>query len=394
MLRTVISSIRSSLGREALTKAAITERENDRLGLPDIDPGNERVILGAVSWIGRAQDASRSQDGGVARDYSLLSGWNASYPETTGYIIPTLLRHSERTGDPDAAVRARRMLDWLVSIQYDEGGFQGGVIGAQPTVPVTFNTGQILLGLADGTRVFGDAYRGAMKQAADWLVKTQDRDGCWRRHRSPFTTPTDKTYETHVSWGLYEAARQEPNSGFAEAATANVRWALRQQLANGWFRSCCLEQPENPLTHTMGYVLRGIVEAYRFTEDEEFLDAALTTALALADTQRFDGSIPGRLNRDWRSVVDWTCLTGNVQIAACWLILYRFTGNTRLRDAAYSANGFVRRTVSVDGPDEIRGGVKGSFPVSGGYCPYEYPNWAAKFLIDSLVLEEEIRRDE
>ena len=37
------------------------------------------------------------------------------------------------------------------------------------------------------------------------------------------------------------------------------------------------------------------------------------------------------------------------------------------------------------------GGVKGSFPVDGDYCRYAYPNWAAKFLADSLMLETDVR---
>ncbi|HMQ03347.1 MAG TPA: terpene cyclase/mutase family protein [Pyrinomonadaceae bacterium] len=394
MISTFFSSIRTAFGREELTNAALLEHQADSKGLKAADPGNQLVIKESVAWIGMAQDSSGSRDGGVSRDFSLIKGWNSSYPETTGYIIPTLLKHAERTGDIEAIKRAERMLDWLVSIQFPDGGFQGSVVGAEPVVPVTFNTGQILLGLADGTRVFGNKYREAMRKAAEWLVQTQDPDGCWRLHRSPFTTPSDKTYETHVSWGLYEAARQEPDSPFAEAATRNVRWALRRQNKNGWFRDCCLSEPEHPLTHTLGYALRGIVEAYRFTEEEEFLDAATRSASALLDVQLADGSLPGRLDEEWRATVDWTCLTGNVQIAACWLILYRMSGNTRFRDAAYAANKFARRTVRIDGPDETRGAVKGSFPVSGGYCTYEYPNWAAKFLIDSLVLEEEIRGSE
>ena len=50
-------------------------------------------------------------------------------------------------------------------------------------------------------------------------------------------------------------------------------------------------------------------------------------------------------------------------------------------------NRFVRRSVRLDAPPEIRGGVKGSFPVSGSYGAYEYLNWAAKFLVDAMQLE-------
>ncbi len=94
------------------------------------------------------------------------------------------------------------------------------------------------------------------------------------------------------------------------------------------------------------------------------------------------------MNDNWSGTVDWTCLTGNVQIAACWFLLYDITDDNRYLEAARAANKFVRRTMDLDGRPETRGAVKGSFPVSGGYCTYEYPNWAAKFLIDSLLLEK------
>jgi len=41
-----------------------------------------------------------------------------------------------------------------------------------------------------------------------------------------------------------------------------------------------------------------------------------------------------------------------------------------------------------------RGAVKGSFPVSGGYAPHQYLNWAAKFFIDANLLEQRVRRSE
>jgi hypothetical protein len=134
------------------------------------DAGSRRVLSEVLEWLCRAQDCSRSSDGGVARHYSLVHGWASSYPETTGYIVPTFLAYAERAGDERYAERARRMIDWLVSIQLPNGGFQGGVVGARPVVPVTFNTGQVLLGLAAGVRRFGD-YHEPMRKAADWLVE-------------------------------------------------------------------------------------------------------------------------------------------------------------------------------------------------------------------------------
>jgi hypothetical protein len=142
-----------------------------------------------------------------------------------------------------------------------------------------------------------------------------------------------------------------------------------------------------PLTHTLGYALRGVLEGHRFFEEAALLASARLTADALLRCQREDGSIPGRLDAEWRPAVRWVCLTGVVQIAACWFYLHQVTGERRYLDAARSATAYVRRTMSIQGPPETLGAVKGSFPVSGAYGRFEYLNWAAKFLADACLLE-------
>jgi len=209
-----------------------------------------------VNWLCLAQDHSATQDGGVARHFSLLSGWGASYPETTGYIIPTLLEVAHMRRDTTLRQRVKRMLDWLVSSSIRKERSRVAMSRESPKAPVTFNTGQILIGLAYGIREFGDEYRPAMLRAADWLVATQDRDGAWRKHPSPYALAGDRAYDTHVAWGLVRAARGEHDGRYVDAAVANVRWALTHQTPNGWFNNSCLSDPERPLTHTIGYTLR------------------------------------------------------------------------------------------------------------------------------------------
>jgi hypothetical protein len=387
LLPTLRRTARKTLDWWNLPGSLKEEIRRDHEGLVASDPGPQRVIDAALTWLGRAQDHSASKDGGVARHYSWVNGWSASYPETTGYIVPTLLEQGARRNDPSLIERGRRMLDWLVSLQFPEGGFQGGVVGQIPVVPVTFNTGQILIGLAAGMRVFGDSYQEPTRKAAQWLVDTLDADGCWRKHPTPFAEPSEKTYETHVSWGLLEAARVEKKQEYADAALRNMRWAISHQQRNGWFAYCCLNAPDRPLTHTIGYVLRGIVEGYFYSRQSWLLDSALKTADALLACQRPDGSLPGRLDRNWQPAANYVCLTGLTQIAACWTLLSDETGRQDYLAAALRANKYVRRTVRVEGPPDLVGGVKGSFPVDGEYGRYQVLNWAVKFFIDSNQLE-------
>ena len=91
-----------------------------------------------------------------------------------------------------------------------------------------------------------------------------------------------------------------------------------------------------------------------------------------------------------RGAVRWACLTGSVQIAHCWLMIYEETGHVPYRDAGRAATRRVRRTIKVNGSPETRGGVKGSFPVEGEYGTYQYLSWACKFLIDACMLERRL----
>jgi hypothetical protein len=376
--------------RDLPATAVALVRRDARWELND-DPGHETAVASALNWLRHAQDNSATADGGIARHFSLIDGWSASYPETTGYIAPTLLAEAERARSDELHARARRLLDWLSSIQLPSGAFQAGLITTRPVVPVTFNTGQILIGLADGTQRFGEPrYAAAMHRAASWLMETQEPDGAWRGFPTPLALPGDKTYETHVSWGLFEAERVAPGCGYGDAGLKQVRWALTKQQSNGWFSDCCLDVPATPLTHTIGYALRGIIEAYRLSGDKVFLEAATRTGSALVQCLEPDGRLPGRLDSSWRPAVRWVCLTGSAQIASCWLELLRWTSDERYLDAARRANRFMRRTQMLDAAEGIAGGMRGAFPVSGGYGRYEFLSWAAKFFIDATREEQAI----
>ena len=260
-----------------------------------------------------------------------------------------------------------------------------------PDVPVAFNTGQILIGLAAGAETFGEPYREAMLRAAHWLMDIQESDGQWKAFESPFARPGDKAYDAHSAWGLFEAARVAKDPSIGDAAMLSVTWAMTKQADNGWIDDCCLTDPEKPLTHTLGYALKGIVEAHRFSGDEAMLAAARRTADGIITAIGADGFLPGRLSRDWQAVAGWACLTGSAQVALSLLYLYQVTGVDTYLEQGSRLNAYVRRTLNLAIPGPTLGGIRGSYPVSGDYGRFQYLNWAAKFFIDANLLEHEIR---
>lgn len=365
--------------------------DRDRILGPD--PGIEASVARSVEWLCTAQRKSADVDGGVARHFSIIDGWGSSYPETTGYIVPTMLRYARLSGTRRYSDAAKSMLDWLLSIQLPDGAFQGGTMRDKPVIGVVFNTGQILMGLSAGAVEFGEPYTTAMHRAAHWLVECIDDDGCWRRNQSPFALAGEKAYDTHTAWGLLEATRASGEDRYAEVALRNIRWATGKQTDTGWFRDCCLTDPQYPLTHTIGYALRGIIEGYEHTGDESLLASAQLAARGLLSAVAEDGNMPGRLDEKWRAAVNWSCLTGSVQIAHCWLQLYRLTSDTQYVAAARRVNSFVRRTLGQSDSEDTDGAIRGSFPIYGKYGQYQFLNWAAKFFIDSNMLEAAITQE-
>lgn len=351
-------------------------------------PSLRESLDAAADWLARAQDAT--PDDGVAANYDAKKRkWAASYPETTGYIIPTLYRYAELTGKSEFHERATRMAAWETAIQFDEGGMRAGTMDADKVVPTIFNTGQVLFGWAAAWEQTGEErFKNSLRRAAEWLVEAQDEDGAWRRFASPFAAHTINTYNTRVAFGLARAAQVLDESRYAQAAQTNVEWALAQANDNGWLANNDLEDNDRPLTHTIAYAIRGILEVGLRTERQDFVQAATGMAAAAAATQRANGSLPGRLDEQWQSAVRWSCLTGNAQMAIIWQRLNEMTGEPQWRSYARGCIDFVRSTQDVANthPD-LRGGIAGSWPRGGGYMRWRYPNWAAKFYMDALMLE-------
>jgi len=232
----------------------------------------------AMQWLCRAQDAC--PPGGVSIDYSLVWGWRPGYPETTGYIIPTFVQYAAVSKRPEYLDRAIRMADWELSIQRQDGSFEGGPVGSN-LGSFVFDTGQILFGLIEAHRATGEAkYLKSAIKAADWLVINQDTEGMWRRytyHNIPHA------YYTRVAWGLAELGNYTDTPRYRDAARRNVDWTLSQQLASGWFNSAGFTETEHgaPYTHTIAYTIEGVLETGISLARRDYVDAATRSADAL-----------------------------------------------------------------------------------------------------------------
>jgi uncharacterized protein YyaL (SSP411 family) len=337
-----------------------------------------------MGWLCRAQDAYAP--GGVSIDYSLMHGWRPGYPETTGYIIPTFVKYAALSGNDDYLKRAIRMADWELSIQEPDGSFKGGPWGSG-LGSFVFDTGQILFGLIEAHRVTRqDKYLQAAVRAADWLLATQDPAGMWRR-----CTYHDiaHVYYARVAWGMAELGNYVDSQTYKESARRNVDWVLTQQLPNGWFDTAGFTEAGHraPFTHTIAYTIEGVLATGVALGRNDYVSAAARSADALLHVCQ-DGFFHGTYNRDWASRDRYSCLTGDAQIAAIFLRLREIRGEERFLPAARAINRFISRCQYLDGAPQTAGAISGSYPIWGGYQRFTFPNWAAKFFADALLLEK------
>ncbi len=351
-------------------------------------------LLAATDWLCRAQDAM--SDGGVCGRYSLGAGWTSSYPETTGYIIPTFLALAQHLHDDGFVERAARGVRFLLSVQLSDGAFPAGEIRENAVNRSVFNTAQILGGLTAWHRFSQDSGTlQAADRAADWLVSVQGPDGAWRRH---LYCGAVSTYTAHASFWLAEFGEYRGVQAYLDAASRHLDWVLRHQdPATGWFDRAGFTAGDHvarrAVTHTIAYTLWGVQRTAEILGRSDGIAAVAKAANRIAQHLRQVGWLSAVLDHRWRTCAPYACLTGNAQMALTWLRVHRYSDSPDLLDAACKALDLVKGAQPMFAKDgNIRGGIPGSAPIWGDYISCALPSWGAKFFVDALLEKQEVLR--
>ncbi len=338
-----------------------------------------------ADWLRRAQDFGT--DRGISYGCVFGEGFLPSYPETTGYIIPTFLDLAKFRNSQDDLQRAIAAGEWEADVQMDCGAVMGGMYNTNPT-PAIFNTGMVLLGWAALYRETGaDRFADAGRRACEWLIECQEPDGNWIKGNSEFANNRSTVYNVKAAWGLAEMGDALGEARFIDAAVKNAEYAMSRQQNNGWFDDCCLDDPVRPLLHTIAYTMQGLVGIGKLTGRQDMIDAARRTGVALRELMDSEGFIPGRIDRTFQGAARWCCLTGSAQTSMVWSELEHLDGDSSFGAAADQVNRYLMARHDVSNSDpSIRGGVPGSWPVWGSYGRHRILNWATKFFADALLM--------
>jgi hypothetical protein len=352
----------------------------------------------AANWMARSYEPSAGGLGSAifySRIWHPLRGWGAPYPETTGYMIPTLLRYARFARRPEFTALGLKQADWVLTLQYADGALPGGVaVPGKDPGPSIFNTGQMIKGLVAAWDETSDRkYLEAATRAAEWLAREVDESaGIWTTHAyKPGYSPA---YYSRVCWPMLEVHQRQANSLVKSAALGVLQTIIGWQLENGAIRNWAFEADKPAFTHTIAYTIRGLLESARILESEgdEIWAVGQRAADVIRRRAELRRGLAGAYDLDLNGRHWYTCLTGNCQMALVWMKVYRRERDARFLSAALKALEFVmdkqRMRGNPRGP--LHGAVAGSSPVWGRYITMRYPNWSAKFLTDGIMEADEL----
>ena len=351
--------------------------------------GLEAHLISTIDWLLYAQ--TMNIDGGLSASYNFLKcQWAPSYPEVTGYTIPTLLRYAKRYARDNIHNVVFKMIEYELDIQHNEGGIPCTINWNNNQIrSIAFDTGQVLFGLLAANEEFGDdRFLDAAARAGDWLVASQAKDGSWQDYHN---YDSSLTIDARVAWPLILLYKRVGKRDYLETSYRQLEWVLGQQNLNGWFQNCSFNPIHPPITHTLAYTIEGLLESGLLLGEQQMVIAARQAADAILEQLKPSGFLPGAFDEKWKPRVSWNCLTGSAQMALIWLRLAKITGLPKYRYIADRTIKFIASTQFLnDLPQELLGGIAGSYPIFGRYMFYKFPSWAVKFFADTIMaLEEE-----
>lgn len=274
-----------------------------------------------------------------------------SYPEVTGYFIPTLLRWGYRN-------LALSYAKWLISIQKENGSWYD----AYDKEAYIFDTGQVLKGLLAIRNILPEVDSSIIK-GCNWILSCMNEEG-------RLITPSKDAWGEDKDF-CDEIIHIYCLSPIIEAGEILNRLEYIEKAHKIWdfYKTNYYEKimSFSLLSHFYAYLMEALVDLGEIKMAEEAMHN-------ISKYQKASGAIPGLNN------VDWVCSTGLFQLALVWFRL----GNIERGNKAFSyacklqnsSGGWFGSYLSEDNPDE-----------DNIYFPYGEISWACKYFLDALYFK-------
>lgn len=344
---------------------------------------NSKEINQVYQWLSSSIKANNGN--GSAAYFSLFSGWSKAYPETTGYLFPTLQILYNRTKDEQILKQINSSILWILSLQKADGSFPQGITSNESIV---FDNGQILLGLTSCLDSHPEILPNA-NRLNQWLYAQMNISGQYIHNT--YTKGYSPSYHSRCLWAQlnFEVATNELTEAKRNSFSNYLDYYLSLQNDNGSFKNWGFSKTENfALSHTIIYTLRGIYETALILKNKDAIDRVSKSVDQILKNTPSSGIIPGRYNQDWLGRQTFTCNAGNAQLA---ILLFKLSTYYNKPDYFSSGEKILNQLKNkiIGNPlPGIKNGVFSSSPFYKEYQAFKMTNWTMKFILDALLIEE------
>lgn len=307
---------------------------------------NTTIYKKAIQWI-----IDNSIDG---EGITVSTSYRKSYPEVTGYYIPSLIKW----GYQDLA---KKYAKWLCKIQKEDGSW----FDADDKNAYIFDSAQILKGLLS-SRDFLPEVEPFIIKGCEWILSRMNHEGrlitpsteAWGNNRDM----CDEIIHIYCLSPLYDAGKVYGKEEYIDKANKIKKFYLetyREKIMNF-----------SLLSHFYAYLMEALIDIGE-------IDMAKEAMSRIECFQEDNGIVPAYNN------VHWICSTGLFQLALVWFRLGNINRGKRAFEYA----------CKLQNPT---GGWFGSYlneKYSGednNYFPEEEISWANKYFLDALYYKEKL----
>ncbi|GJM33497.1 MAG: hypothetical protein DHS20C18_24980 [Saprospiraceae bacterium] len=343
----------------------------------------QKRLQAGMQWLLRSVDVTNGK--GSSAYYHLLHGWAPAYPETTGYLIETLLALGKHLNEPQADRAAMQCVNWLCDIQSVDGSIPSDFGGKGN--PIIFDNGQILFGFLAAYKYSGDKkYRSSLDSCSRWLLQQINKEqNTWTKHQ--YVPNYSPAYNTRVIWALL-AVNEILKDEDLQLSMINVLAHYCQKIqSNGVITDWGFHPKHAAYTHTIAYTIRGILESSILLKDESSFNKALWISDTLMKQVNQDGAIAGKYDERWNGQYNFVCPVGHAQLSILFGRLYQLTERTDYLEFSQKLLNEIVDCQSLNTWSPFYGGIPGSKPFYGPYQRWKCINWGAKFFLDALLFQ-------
>jgi len=324
-----------------------------------------------LNWIKKSIDHNNGLGSSAYR--TLWGTWSGVYPETTGYLIPTLLNASQFTKDEIWFDYAKKSVAFLKTIQNEDGSFYKSIENPKPIV---FDTAQILFGFCAYHEKFS-GQKEVIKNAYSWLLSQINDKGLFINYN--YVLNYNPAYYSRIFWPMLCAEKllQIPTHHKIEKGLENI---LQLQNENGSFNDWSFDKNKDALTHTIVYTLRGLWECADSLPHLKLEEACVKSVDVLLS---LPAVFAGAYNQNLHGDFSFVCSVGNAQMAVLLNKIYTKKKNPKYLEPIV---GLLKPLLKSQSHSIFNSGaIPASIPFYGKYQRFRYTNWTQKFFVDAIL---------